>query len=139
MEKEDEIIGMLSGDMTDSELSALETMIQEQPELQENVELYSQIIYAIKRKGEVGLRDELNVYLKEALTKKGEKKIKSRKRSIGYLSLAASLGLIMTFYFMNDTKQESIHLQVENAPIHADSATLDLDSAIIKNSAKKIK
>lgn len=128
MDVEEKIIQLLDGELDDQSVLELENIMADNPALVQKKELYQQIILAIQRRGDLELRKELDGILEGHLDQQNDSKIVPFKKYVFYGGIAASFLLILSFYFLADSGDGPMHLQFNEAPIHADSATYQMDS-----------
>lgn len=145
MKIEEQIIRLLENDLSANDRAGLEKLLEENPELKKERALYEQIILAIREKGEAELRIDLDGYLKEYIEGKERKKLIPFNKYIFYGGIAASLSLIMLFFYQTKnnadiTNETPMMFEINEAPVHADSATLERDSLQnVSDSLKKAK
>ena len=138
MNKDKDIISWIDGELNDEELFQVKSLCDDHPELKEDKRIYEKIIEYVKTSEEKKLKKILDEYLKNYL--KEEVPIKNQigiKRPLTYLSIAASIAILVFCIKFYPTEENQTVLEIIETPIKLDSAVYKRDSLNINK--KEIK
>ena len=138
MNKDKDIISWIDGELNDEELFQVKSLCDDHPELKEDKRIYEKIIEYVKTSEEKKLKENLEEYLKNYL--KEEVPIKNQigiKRPLTYLSIAASIAILVFCIKFYPTEENQTVLEIIETPIKLDSAVYKRDSLNINK--KEIK
>jgi len=132
---EQQIIDLLDGNLSTTEQTQVEALIQDDQLWQRTYHDYQKAIKTVKFAAEGQLRKELDAYLDQHLSHSKP----SINKYLIYAGIAAVflIAALVIGLFKTENK-EPIRLQIEETPVHADSAQFDQDSIEIKKPSKDV-
>lgn len=136
MDREEEIIKYLDGEMTPEEATSFEGRVDSGPELKEEIESFRQIIEASNFNAELELRKDLSLQLKEYSSKQPKVVPLFRRRRV--LGIAAATLVIGGFLTLTVVKTQNsgneIIMDKREIPVKSDSSVYSDSLRSVQNS-----